>query len=133
MARVELADKNDAGRAREWITSAATAERDPVWTADGIILDAWAPVSPRGTLDAVEWRPPMKGPDGDAETLAAEIADLLAVDLDDAKLIEATASGSTNGSGTISSAAGTAPDNNPDDAIEDITSEVKTSAPTPPS
>jgi HemY protein len=132
MARLELADKNDAGRAREWITRAATAERDPVWTADGSVLDAWSPVSPTGTLDAVEWRPPMMGPDGDAETLAAEIADLLAVDLDDAKLIEATTAGSTNGSGPMPSPPRTAPDNR-DGAIEDVTTEVKTSTPTPPS
>jgi hypothetical protein len=75
----------------------------------------------------------MMGPDGDAETLAAEIADLLAVDLDDAKLIEATTTSSTNGSGPMPSPPRATPDNNPDDAIEDVTTEVKTSTPTPPS
>jgi hypothetical protein len=74
----------------------------------------------------------MMGPDGDAETLAAEIADLLAVDLHDAKLIEATTAGSTNGSGPMPSPPRTAPDNS-DNAIEDVTTEVKTSTPSPPS
>jgi HemY protein len=99
MARIEIADKNDAGRAREWITRAATAARDPVWTADGLVLDAWAPVSPvSGALDVVEWRPPMSGADGDSQSLAAEIADLLAVDIDDAKMIEATKNGAAKSS-----------------------------------
>jgi hypothetical protein len=73
----------------------------------------------------------MMGPDGDAETLAAEIADLLAVDLDDAKLIEATTTSSTNGSGPMPSPPRAEP-NSPDDAIEDVTNEVRTSTPTSP-
>lgn len=94
MARIEIADKNDAGRAREWIARAATAARDPVWTADGVVLDAWSPVSPiTATLDTVEWRTPMTGPDGPGDTLAAEIADLLAIDNNDAKTIEASLPG----------------------------------------
>jgi HemY protein len=89
MARIELAETNDAGRARDWIARAATAARDPVWTADGVILDAWSPVSPvTGVLDAVEWRPPLSGSDGDSENLAAEIADLLTVEVGPAKLLE---------------------------------------------
>ncbi len=94
MARIEIADKNDAGRAREWIARAATAARDPVWTADGVVLDAWSPVSPvTATLDVVEWRAPMTGLDGTGDTLAAEIADLLAIDIGDARTIEASMPG----------------------------------------
>jgi HemY protein len=89
MARLELAQNHDAGRARDWIARATTAARDPVWTADGVILDAWSPVSPvSGALDAVEWRAPVTGSDGEAKDLAAEIADLLTVDVDGSKLIE---------------------------------------------
>jgi HemY protein len=33
------------------------AKRDPVWTADGRVFEAWAPISPvSGRLDAFEWR-----------------------------------------------------------------------------
>jgi hypothetical protein len=74
----------------------------------------------------------MMGPDGDSETLAAEIADLLAVDLDDAKLIEATTTSSTNGSRPMPSPPRAASDNS-DDAIEDVTTEVRTSTPPSPS
>ncbi len=91
MARIELAENNDAGRAREWMARAATAARDPIWTSDGAALDAWSPVSPvTGALGTVQWRAPASVPDDDAETLAAEIEDLLAVDVDGAKMIEST-------------------------------------------
>jgi len=129
MARIELAEKNDAGRAREWIARAATAALDPVWTADGTTLDAWSPVSPvTGALDAVTWREPMRGPDTQSDTLAAEIADLLAVDLDDAKLIEATANGAAPGS---PSDPHIAPDDPGEDG-EDLVKEVRTSRTNPP-
>jgi HemY protein len=82
MARLETEEKGDTGRAREWIARAATAARDPVWTADGVVLEAWSPVSPvTGTLDAVEWRAPVTGPEGDEDTLAADFKDWLAVDI----------------------------------------------------
>ncbi len=92
-------------------------------------LDAWSPVSPvTGALDAVEWREPVRGPDTQSDTLAAEIADLLAVDLDDAKLIEGTA----NGTATASpSDPHIAPDD-PGEAGEDLVKEVRTSRKNPP-
>jgi HemY protein len=103
MARIEIAEKNDAGRAREWIARAATAARDPVWTADGVVLDTWSPVSPvTGYLDAVEWRVPVSGPDTDADTLAAEIAGLLTIDPDAAPMIEAKTNGDAS---TVTAAA----------------------------
>ena len=44
---------------REWLSRAVHAARDPVWTADGVVADAWAPVSPvTGRLDAFEWKAP---------------------------------------------------------------------------
>jgi HemY protein len=61
MAELERAAANDEGRAREWIARALNAAPDPAWTADGHVSDRWLPVSPRGRLDAFEWRVPLTG------------------------------------------------------------------------
>lgn len=60
MAAIEEAEHGAAsGQAREWLARAARAPRDPVWIADGIASDTWAPVSPvTGRLDAFVWREP---------------------------------------------------------------------------
>ncbi|CAM2935978.1 heme biosynthesis protein HemY [Methylobacterium mesophilicum] len=60
MAAIEEAEHGAAsGQAREWLSRAARAPRDPVWIADGIASDTWAPVSPvSGRLDAFAWREP---------------------------------------------------------------------------
>jgi HemY protein len=131
MARIESEETGDAGRAREWIARAATAARDPVWTADGVILDAWSPVSPvTGALDAVEWRPPVSGPENDADTLAAEIQDLLAVDLVEGKPIETPTISieHADGSGNTGEAPQTAPvaPDDPGENGEDIAPEIRT-------
>lgn len=78
MARIEGGESGDAGRVREWLARAVRAPRDPAWTADGVVSDHWAPVSPvTGALDVFEWRVPLDvlGPDEEAlviEGLAAE-------------------------------------------------------------
>jgi HemY protein len=132
MARVESEEKGDAGRAREWIARAATAARDPVWTADGVVLETWAPVSPvTGALDAVEWRSPVSGPESDSETLAAEIQDLLAVDLVEGKPLETPAISLDQGNGAASADEPTrnapiAPDD-PGESGEDVVPEIRTS------
>ena len=60
MAELEEAETGDRGRAREWLARAVRAPRDPVWTADGLVLDRWAPASPvTGRIDAVEWKVPV--------------------------------------------------------------------------
>ena len=60
MAELEEAEHGDEGRAREWMARALHAQRDPAWTADGIVSDRWLPVSPvSGRLDAFEWRVPV--------------------------------------------------------------------------
>ncbi|MPZ57152.1 MAG: heme biosynthesis protein HemY [Rhizobiales bacterium] len=60
MAELEEAEHGDEGRAREWMARAVNAQRDPAWTADGIVSDRWLPVSPvSGRLDAFEWRVPV--------------------------------------------------------------------------
>lgn len=59
MADIEEAEHGDRGRVREWLSRAVTAERDPAWTADGIVAEEWAPCSPvTGQLDAFEWKEP---------------------------------------------------------------------------
>jgi HemY protein len=62
MAELERAEKNDEGRAREWVARALNAAPDPAWTADGYVSDRWLPASPiTGRLDAFEWRVPLTG------------------------------------------------------------------------
>jgi HemY protein len=57
MAEIEEGENGDQARARTWLRRAVVAKRDPVWTADGRVFEAWAPVSPvSGRLDAFEWR-----------------------------------------------------------------------------
>lgn len=57
MARIEGEQHNDTGRVREWLARAVNAPRDPAWTADGIVADRWAAISPvTGALDAFQWR-----------------------------------------------------------------------------
>jgi len=62
MAELEERQHGDTGRAREWMTRAMHARRDPAWTADGFVSDHWMPVSPvSGRLDAFEWKDPLAG------------------------------------------------------------------------
>jgi HemY protein len=61
MADIEEADTGDQGRIRQWLSRAVRAPRDPVWIADGVVSERWAPVSPvTGRLDAFEWRAPVE-------------------------------------------------------------------------
>jgi HemY protein len=60
LARLAEMEHGDEGRAREWMTRAVRARRDPVWTADGFVSDRWMPVSPvTGRLDAFVWMEPL--------------------------------------------------------------------------
>lgn len=81
MARIEAEEKGDAGRVREWLARAVNAARDPVWTADGVVSEQWAPVSPvTGRLDAFEWRVPSETLDTlDGSLLADKLAELAAL------------------------------------------------------
>jgi HemY protein len=59
MAEIEEGETSDKGKAREWMTRAVRAPREPQWTADGITAEDWEPLSPvSGKLDAFEWRVP---------------------------------------------------------------------------
>lgn len=81
MARIETEQHGDVGRARAWMARAALAGPDPVWTADGVVLDSWSPVSPvSGELDRVTWRVPAIGPDPERQVLAERIEAWLAIE-----------------------------------------------------
>src|SRR5262249_21770059 len=72
IARVESEQYGDTGRAREWLARAINAPSDPAWTADGVVSDRWAPVSPvTGHFDAIRWRVPVAAVDAKAGALPA--------------------------------------------------------------
>jgi HemY protein len=60
MAAIEEAEHGSlSGKAREWLSRAARAPRDPLWIADGVASETWEPVSPvTGQLDAFQWQAP---------------------------------------------------------------------------
>ena len=59
MAELEAGEHGDVGKAREWTARAVRAQRDPAWVADGVVAEAWGPISPvSGRLDAYEWKLP---------------------------------------------------------------------------
>ena len=61
LADIEEADGGNEGRMRQYLARAVRAPRDPVWVADGIVSEEWAPFSPvTGKLDAFEWRMPVE-------------------------------------------------------------------------
>jgi HemY protein len=72
MARIEGEQHGHTGRVREWLARAVNAPREPAWTADGVVSDRWAPVSPvTGALDAFRWRVPVEAIDAPAGALLA--------------------------------------------------------------
>lgn len=81
MARIEAGETDDKGRVREWLARAVNAERDPAWTADGVIADRWDPISPvTGSLDAFQWRVPVENRDSaNANILGERLEELLAI------------------------------------------------------
>jgi HemY protein len=75
MAELEEREHGDEGRAREWMTRAVSARRDPAWTADGFVTERWMPVSPvTGRLDAFQWKDPLAGLTSEAALVANERA-----------------------------------------------------------
>ncbi|MER0237209.1 heme biosynthesis HemY N-terminal domain-containing protein [Fulvimarina sp. MAC8] len=66
LADIEEEQSGEVGRIREWLAKAITAPRDPVWMADGVILDEWQPISPvTRKLGVVEWKSPVEHRDSD--------------------------------------------------------------------
>ena len=63
MASVEEA-QGDIGRAREWLSRALHAPRDPIWVSDGVASPRWTPVSPvSGEIVPCEWKAPFEMPE----------------------------------------------------------------------
>ena len=53
--------EGDQGGAREWLSRALTAPRDPSWTADGYVSETWLAASPvTGELGAFQWKVPVE-------------------------------------------------------------------------
>lgn len=60
MADIEEA-QGDKGRAREWLSRAVRAPRDPIWVSDGVASPRWTPVSPvSGEIVPCEWKTPFE-------------------------------------------------------------------------
>jgi HemY protein len=75
MAEIEDGEHGDRGRARQWVSRAVRAPRDPMWTADGYASPTWVPVSPAtGALGTFEWKVPVEGLafHGDGEVIVEE-------------------------------------------------------------
>ncbi len=111
MARVE-GESGDRGRVREWLARAVNAGRDPAWTADGIVSDRWAPVSPvTGQLDAFQWRVPVESLDKSEDALlAAKLDELVALGAPDPtveRIIDVTAPAAGAVKGTAPAAGAT--------------------------
>ena len=81
MAKIEGGDQGDAGRVREWLARAVNAPRDPAWTADGVVSETWAPVSPAtGHLDAFQWRVPVENAEAsDQKAILSKLEELVAL------------------------------------------------------
>jgi HemY protein len=63
MADIEDAS-GDKGRAREWLSRALSAPRDPIWVSDGVASPRWTPVSPvSGNIVPCEWKAPFEMPE----------------------------------------------------------------------
>ena len=79
MARIEGEETANAGAVREWLARAVHAPRDPAWTADGIVSQDWAAVSPvSGALDAFQWRVPVEAIEPrDSDLLSQKIEELV--------------------------------------------------------
>ncbi|GGE08309.1 heme biosynthesis protein HemY [Aureimonas endophytica] len=73
LADLEEAEGGSEGAVREWLGRAVRAPRDPAWTADGIVAEDWAPVSPvTGRLDAFEWKVPAQHVDAHGAVIEGE-------------------------------------------------------------
>ncbi|MFT4346638.1 heme biosynthesis protein HemY [Bartonella ancashensis] len=59
LADIEEAQGNNQIAARQWLSLAVYAQRDPVWMCEGVIFPSWSIVSPvSGKLGGFEWKAP---------------------------------------------------------------------------
>ncbi len=103
MARIESAENGATGKVREWLARAVHAPRDPAWTADGVVSDRWAPMSPvTGQLDAFKWRVPVEAIDeAEGELLAAKVDALVSLGATPESVIEQLPDATTGRTGPI--------------------------------
>jgi HemY protein len=98
MADLEEAETGDPGRVREWLGRAVRAPADAAWTADGVVSEAWHPVSPvTGRLDAFEWRVPVNSDSGATELDGSDLAERAARPIEPPKPVAAIAVGERQG------------------------------------
>ncbi|MFZ4808427.1 MAG: heme biosynthesis protein HemY [Hyphomicrobiaceae bacterium] len=99
MARVEGGEHGDKGKVREWLARAVNAPRDPAWTADGVVAEQWAAVSPvTGALDALQWRVPVEAAvSADDAAIAQKLEELVPLGARGEQQIEAEARPSKGG------------------------------------
>jgi len=65
MAEIEEGEHGDSAGVHAWLGRAVRAPRDAAWTADGVVSEHWAPLSPvTGRLDAFQWRVPLAQSEG---------------------------------------------------------------------
>lgn len=114
MAYLEEAEHGaGTGRAREWLARAAHAPRDPIWIADGVASERWAPISPvSGRLDAFVWKTPtdmLAAPSDRADETAPSPGDPKREGSPGAVIAppSSAAPGSTPASGPLAAATGT--------------------------
>lgn len=134
MARIEDGEHGDRGRVREWLARAVTAPRDPAWTADGVVADRWAPVSPvTGEIDAFEWKVPVEKVGPSSAALALDDLLPLAVAADETRAREAVSlSAARADDPTIQDdeVDDPAPDDGPGSKAKDVTPAARTTAAT---
>ena len=79
MADLEETEYGVTGRVREWLGRATRAARDPMWIADGVVSDTWAPASPvTGKLDAFVWDVPVERLSAPLNSVPEDRPDVLA-------------------------------------------------------
>jgi HemY protein len=140
MARVESEQHGNAGGVREWLARAVNAPRDPAWTADGIVSEHWAAVSPvTGALDAFRWRVPVEAAEPrDKDVLTQKIEELVALGAPPETVLMATQPGASGGDGTNATGGGqskkssTPPADEPVDAeVVEVRTKAATNQPSP--
>jgi HemY protein len=59
IADLEEGEMGDKGKAREWLSRAVRAPRDPMWMVDGVAVPHWTALSPvTGEIAKAEWKVP---------------------------------------------------------------------------
>lgn len=126
LARIESEQHGNTGAVREWLARAVNAPRDPAWTADGIVSETWAPVSPvTGALDAFQWRVPVEAAEPrDKDLLAQKIEELVALGARPETMLMAGGSAAGGAAAATAQAVSAAPAAAPSTRDEPVDAEV---------